>query len=70
MTAAPLECEIYPFLPWEMVMSALDVLFSTDYGLMSVAVIVFMLGMGVFFTRFFLRKMEEDAAKAKESGRG
>ncbi|HOA94066.1 MAG TPA: DUF3149 domain-containing protein [Quisquiliibacterium sp.] len=50
-------------------MSALDVLFSTDYGLMSVAVIVFMLGMGVFFTRFFLRKMEEDAAKAKESGR-
>jgi hypothetical protein len=51
-------------------MSALDVLFSTDYGLMSVAVIVFMLGMGVFFTRFFLRKMDEDAAKAKASERG
>lgn len=59
-----------PFLPRELAMSALDVLFSTDYGLMSVAVIVFMLGMGVFFTRFFLRKMDEDAAKAKASERG
>ncbi|MFV0680900.1 DUF3149 domain-containing protein [Ottowia sp.] len=32
-------------------------LFSTDYGLLSLAVIVFMLGMGVWYLRFFLRKM-------------
>ena len=39
-------------------------LFTTDVGLMSIAVIVFMLGMGVFFLRFFSRKMEEDARAA------
>jgi hypothetical protein len=37
-------------------------LFSTDYGLMSVAVIVFMLGMAVWFRLFFVRKMREDEA--------
>ena len=37
-------------------------LFSTDYGLMSVAVIVFMMGMAVWFRLFFTRKMNEDAA--------
>ncbi|HCY64020.1 MAG TPA: DUF3149 domain-containing protein [Oxalobacteraceae bacterium] len=35
-------------------------LFSTDYGLMSITGIAIMLGMGVFFIRYFLRKMEED----------
>ena len=35
-----------------------DLLF-TDYGLMSLAVIVFMLGMAVWFRAFFLRKMKE-----------
>ena len=39
-------------------------LFSTDYGLMSIAVIAFMLGMGVYFYRFFTTKMHEDAKKA------
>lgn len=39
-------------------------LFSTDYGLMSLAVIVFMLGMGVWFRAFFKRKMKEDAKNA------
>lgn len=34
-------------------------LFSTDYGLMSLAVIVFMLGMGVWFALYFRRKMAE-----------
>lgn len=34
-------------------------LFSTDYGLMSAAVIAFMLGMGVWFAFFFRRKMAE-----------
>ena len=38
-------------------------LFSTDYGLMSVAVIVFMLGMAVWVRRFFVRKMREDEAE-------
>jgi len=45
-------------------MKALHDLFSTDYGLMSVAGIVFMLGMGVFFVRYFGRKMDEDAKEA------
>lgn len=39
-------------------------LFSTDYGLMSVAVIAFMLGMAVWFRAFFKRKMNEDAKRA------
>ncbi|PUE55860.1 hypothetical protein B9Z37_01235 [Limnohabitans parvus II-B4] len=32
-------------------------LFSTDYGLMSLAVIVFMLLMAAFFLRMFIHKM-------------
>lgn len=31
-------------------------LFSTDYGLMSIAVIIFMLGMGAFFLFLFMQK--------------
>lgn len=46
-------------------MKLLTDLFSTDYGLMSAAGIVFMIGMGIFFLRFFNRKMEEDAKNAK-----
>jgi hypothetical protein len=34
-------------------------LFSTDYGLFSIAVITFMLGMGAWYYRFFNRKMDE-----------
>jgi positive regulator of sigma E activity len=45
-------------------MKLLTDLFSTDYGLMSISGIVFMLGMAVFFVRLFKRKMREDAAKA------
>jgi hypothetical protein len=45
-------------------MKLLTDLFSTDYGLMSISGIVFMLGMGVFFYRFFTKKMDEDAKKA------
>jgi len=45
-------------------MKALTDLFTTDYGLMSVAGIAFMLGMGVFFRVFIKRKMEEDAKAA------
>jgi len=45
-------------------MKMLTDLFSTDYGLMSIAVIVFMLGMAVWFGAFFKRKMNEDAENA------
>jgi hypothetical protein len=39
-------------------------LFSTDYGLMSVAVIVITLGMAAWFRAFFKRKMNESAKDA------
>lgn len=39
--------------------SALQALFGTDYGLLSLAVIVFLLGMGVFFVWFFIRKIQQ-----------
>ncbi|RPE64984.1 uncharacterized protein DUF3149 [Tibeticola sediminis] len=45
-------------------MKALADLFSTDYGLMSVAGIAFMLGMAVFFIRLFTNKMDESAKQA------
>jgi hypothetical protein len=50
-------------------MHALNDLFTTDVGLMSVAGITFMLGMGVFFVRYFLRHIQEDAAKAAAANR-
>ena len=34
-------------------------LFGTDYGLLSIIVIVFMLGMVVWFIRFFMQKMNQ-----------
>jgi len=40
-------------------MKALVDLFSTDYGLFSIGVIVFMLGMAVWFYRFFMGKIAE-----------
>ena len=45
-------------------MKLLTDLFTTDYGLMSISGIVFMLGMGVFFIRLFNRKMAQDARAA------
>ena len=45
-------------------MKALSDLFSTDYGLMSVAVLAFMLSMGVWFIAYFKRHMDADAKKA------
>ena len=45
-------------------MKALLDLFTTDYGLMSVAVIAFMLGMGAWFVAYFKRHMDEDAKNA------
>jgi len=46
-------------------MHALKDLFTSDVGLMSISGIVFMLGMGVFFVRYFLRHMREDEVRAK-----
>lgn len=34
-------------------------LFGTDYGLMSITGIAFMILMGLWFVRFFLKKMKE-----------
>jgi len=45
-------------------MHALKDLFTTDVGLMSAAGIAFMLGMGVFYVRYFLKHMKEDGDKA------
>ena len=39
-------------------------LFTSDVGIMSAAGIVFMLGMAVFFVRFFIGHMHEDEARA------
>jgi hypothetical protein len=41
-------------------MRLLSELFSTDSGRASIAGIAFMIGMGVFFIRYFFRKMEEE----------
>ena len=40
-------------------MKAIVDLFSTDYGLFAVGVIAFTIGMGMWFSRFFARKMSE-----------
>lgn len=44
-------------------MKALVDLFSTDYGLFSIGVILFMIGMAIWFYRFFSRKIDESARK-------
>lgn len=36
-------------------------LFGTDYGLLSLLVILFLIGMGVFFVWFFTRKIQQSA---------
>jgi len=43
-------------------MRALSDFFSTDYGLMSAAVIATTLGMGWFYASYFRRHMREDEA--------
>ncbi len=47
-------------------MKLLTDLLSTDYGLQSVGVIAFVLGMVVFFAAYFKRKIAEDAKNAGE----
>lgn len=45
-------------------MTAWKVLFSTDVGLMSVVGLSIMLGMGVFYLRYFLKHIKEDGDRA------
>lgn len=45
-------------------MTAFKDIFSSDAGLLSLAVIAFTLGMGAFYVRYFVRHMHEDEAKA------
>ena len=47
-------------------MKALIDLFSTDYGLMSVAVIAFVLVMAVYFFRVFMGLMDETGKSTHE----
>ena len=49
-------------------MKLLNDLFSTDYGLMSIIGIAFMLCIGAFFLRMFLVKMNEPPAPAAGAG--
>lgn len=50
-------------------MHALKDLFTTDVGLMSIGGIAFMLGMGVFFVRYFMQHIQQDAARAEAAKR-
>lgn len=42
-------------------------IFTSGPGLMTVAGMAFMLGMGVFFVRYFLKHMREDGERAAKS---
>jgi Protein of unknown function (DUF3149) len=44
-------------------MRALTELFTTDVGLLSVAVLAITLGMGGFYLRYFIKHIREDSAK-------
>lgn len=46
-------------------MVALRELFTTDIGLLSLFVIVFIIGMGFWLSRFFKARMLEDEAAAR-----
>ena len=43
-------------------MKAFELLFTSDVGLMSLAVIAITLGMGGFYLRYFLKHMKKDSA--------
>ena len=51
-------------------MKLLNDLLYTDYGLMSLVVIVITLGMAVFFIRLFVGKMNESPAQATGGTQG
>lgn len=45
---------------------AWNLLLTSDIGLMSLFVIVFILGMSVFFMKYFTKKMHEDEAASRK----
>lgn len=47
-------------------MKAIVDLFSTDYGMMSLGVILFVIFMSIWFSRFFKRKMDEAEQDQKQ----
>ena len=47
-------------------MKAVVDLFSTDYGLFSISGILFMIGMAIWFYRFFQRKMTESERSQRQ----
>lgn len=51
-------------------MTAWKELLGSDVGLMSLGVIVFMLGMGAFFVRYFVRHVRDDTRRALAQGQG
>ncbi|MEO8409136.1 MAG: DUF3149 domain-containing protein [Propionivibrio sp.] len=46
---------------------AWELLTTSDIGLFSLFVIIFILGMAVWFARFFSRKMHEDEKRADKT---
>lgn len=50
--------------------STMSALLMTDVALMSLGGIAFMIGMGVFFVRYFLRHMHEDEAREANKRQG
>lgn len=47
-------------------MTAWKELIGSDVGLMSLGVLVFMLGMGAFFVRYFVSHMRDDTRRAMQ----
>ncbi len=45
---------------------AWDLLFSSDYGLFSLFVIVFIIGMAAWFAYFYSKNMREDERRARK----
>ncbi len=50
-------------------MALMTELFSTPYGLMSLAAIAITIGMGIFFLRFFLTRIAQDPGPDEASDR-
>jgi hypothetical protein len=49
-------------------MCALQDFVATDFGWMSLAVIVITLGLGLFFQRYFVRHIQADTEAARRRG--
>ena len=47
-------------------MQVLKDLFSSDIGLLSLGTIVFIIGMGAFLVRFFLRRIHDEESRLSE----